>query len=376
MKQLLQQLLQLLLKQVYHHNNRLLDDGYYNIVIDNDKTLSLDSGTRFSNNITVEQGISQSTNKNKIFFLMTLNHDGSITETSTKYVLIPIEIGKTIGVNTILINSKVRINEPLTFYSDMSSDSQLNNKILNINEVGNDNYLLEFEDSENEKLYLTFDSNTLVLKDRMSNQPQQEVKINKVDNIFYFRYETGYYQILYEDDLQNPRIVRLERVNGGDSINSYNMLELDNSSLPNLNNNIEINNIDIKNKSDFNQKSDLRNSFFIQYSDSSQDTNYTDNCFILNKDPNNYLNKGIYLKKFDKKVGLRNGYYFMSYNVGMETYLLTYENNKIIGKKINDTLSSENVINLIKESNGNNIFLIKNNNQVLNIVFKLPIWIP
>ena len=36
-------------------NNRLLDDGYYNIVIDNDKTLSLDSGTRFSNNITVEQ---------------------------------------------------------------------------------------------------------------------------------------------------------------------------------------------------------------------------------------------------------------------------------------------------------------------------------
>ena len=129
---------------------------------------------------------------------------------------------------TLNQNSKVRINEPLTFYSDMSSDSQLNNKILNINEVGNDNYLLEFEDSENEKLYLTFDSNTLVLKDRMSNQPQQEVKINKVDNIFYFRYETGYYQILYEDDLQNPRIVRLERVNGGDSINSYNMLELEN----------------------------------------------------------------------------------------------------------------------------------------------------
>lgn len=348
-------------------NEVLFNDGYYNLSF-NRNLLKVNSAT---NTLDTIKGITQSNDLDTIFAVFLLNRTNSINignVKESKCIIIPLKTGINLGKEGSTgysIEDILGVSTTHTpYYKDINFGDN-DDRIFTIEEINGRKYI--YVKSGNDKLYLTGSSvsNKILLNEKNENiNENQELLFQKVEKIQYHEYDTGYYKLQLESTDTNDHIVRLERVMG--ELNTYNIVEYKFDTLPN-NQAIYLNgvsNIELLQSNNNNNKNIDNNKFIVQRNneESINRENIDDEIKIVrNNSVKNYFSNGGKLVSYKEKVGLRNGYYFISYNVGTDYYLVTYQNNKLIGIKSDIPLKTqENAINIISKSLGDNIFLVKN----------------
>jgi len=331
-------------------SSQYFDDGYYNVKI-NDKLMGL-TGTQ--NNQLRLLDINSSDDEDNIFFITKLNNKNSEKKL---YYVIPL-----IRAGGIYVNTNNKIDLMNNSFPAFKEDESIENGI-EIDHLGpitriskGENYLTKR--ANNDEIILA----PLDEQDEMA-QTVEFIAKNTVSN--YHHYENGLYTLITEDD--KTYIIRIEGVLG--KLNTYNILELiKNSNDNNFGENRIVLDKDnfkgfLNSQESFLDKQKESNQFFIQPGSISQGNK--DIVFLVRRNtPSNPYSRRCRLIKYTNYSGLTNGYYFFSVKVGNNYKLLTHENNEIvINTETNNLSTDENLINLIKNSMGNNIFLIKNTSE-------------
>jgi hypothetical protein len=323
--------------------------GFYNIVLDGN---ILTTGNVGSTDIRIIDDRNTSDDINTIFCIVKINK--SFPKFDYKHYIVPISNGFPL--------SKSKNENKLVIHSDALHSNwsvvHTNPYVLEIRKENDIHYI------HSGQLALTLDTSTNKLSFMTHNNSElQKIKLTEKNKLNYFSYDTGYYELVIEqDNYKIIYIVRLERVE--DETQTYHMLggkllkEKKYSDYKNSEYNLQTYSYHVKTNGEYKGKNNINSKFIIQPLNSSLKNSY---CMITNKDVlTKYENYTAWLTKINDNIGLINGYYFISYQNGSDTYLLTYDNKKIKIVKTNKDVDSSEIHDIINSSDGSNIFEIKN----------------
>lgn len=329
-----------------------IDDGYYNIIINN-KLIGLTEGQ--NTRLTYEENVDRSDNINKMFFITKYNQKNrSNTDSKKYYYIIPLKRAGKIDINgeTISLSS--------ISYPAFNEDNSKRKSFIMSYDNSNSTYKLGAQVGSDIKYFSIQDIRTGIKLEPESTAKKQEVKLVPHTELHYHFYENGIYTMTTEDD-QSPRLCRIERVLG--KPNTYNILlhNKDQNSKRLSNNDIILD----KDKFigfraiDNLEKNNNNNQFYIQPGQDTESSNIT--SFIVQRNDSGvpYSRRAI-ITKYSSPSGVTNGYYLISYKVGNTDYILTYQNNELIGNSVDNINNLDTIKNIINKSDGNDLFLIKN----------------
>lgn len=327
--------------------------GVYNIVMNNNV---ITTGNVGSTDLEILADKTSSNDIKSLFYVVKINNNSS-SNFDYKHYIIPISNGYPLSI-------KKSDDNKLTIHSSTIDSNRTGNhtdrQVLSIIKESDDLYI------KSGLLALQFNKDNNSLHFRTSSKlPTQKISFVKKDELSYYTYDNGYYELRDEkDDFKTPKTVRLERVKG--ETQTYHILEMvndkphDKYTLDVLGSYLLTFPFILKSNGDYNGKGHINSKFIIQNTESSIEGKK--GCIISNKDViSNYMNYTAKLEKMTDKMGLTDAYYFISYTEGSDTYLLTYKDNDIKVVKTDKNITDANGIKqLITSSDGNNIFKISN----------------
>lgn len=362
--------------------------GYYNLSL-NQNLFRVDPS---SNTLETVSGLTQSNDLNTIFMLLLFNNnerDPPIGSTNNNrysdYMVFPLKNSLYVGPQPE-VNSIVSVNSATRNWNNFMHG--MNMHPFRFIEINGRNYIRK--NGSNDIYFTASSTSNKVMARQVSSldnlNENQELLLQRVDNVIYHDFETGYYKFqINQDEIDQDgnrgfhvvHDIRLERVHG--ELNTYNIVEFDKSDpnyrLPNANyerqTRFEVGqDIHINAINDGNQPNGPN--MILHAGGNSTNKNDNNNKWIIHKtsdievyltrknDLQNYYSLGGYLVKYERKVGLIDpGYHFISYKVGTDTYLVTHQDNKLVGVRINGDINNITIPDLVKSSNGDNMFVIK-----------------
>jgi len=350
------------LKEDFQDSNYLvdssgyIDDGYYNIIINN-KLIGLTEGQ--NTRLTYEENVDRSDNINKMFFITKYNQKNTDNTDSKKYYyIIPLKRAGKIDINgeTISLSS--------ISYPPFNKDNSKTKSFIMSYDNSNSTYKLGVQVDNNIKYFSIQDIRTGIKLEPESTDKKQEVKIVAHTELHYHFYENGIYKMNTEDGITDS-LCRIERVLG--KPNTYNILL--HNKVNKVNNSEESSSNDIildKDKfigfraTDNLEKSNNSNQFYIQ---PGQDTESSEiiSFIVQRNDSDDVYSRRANITKYSSRSGVTDGYYLISYKVGNTDYILTYQNNELIGNAVDNNINNLDTIkNIINKSDGNDLFLIEN----------------
>lgn len=330
--------------------------GFYNIVINNENLLS--TGDVGTSDIDVIPERNDDNDISTIFFIVKINNISSKFE--YKYYIIPISYGLPL-IKSPPEQNFLRINnEEITLNKDTVSTKPY---VLDIRKEDDIHYI------KSSSLALNLISDSNVVTNETTNKlkftkfiksDSQKIKLNDKNNLNYYSYDNGYYRLSIEkDNFTKQFLVRVERVEN--ETQTYHLLNIGELKDERYNDFTQKNSIlslnsELSSNGDYKGKTSLNSKFIVQPL-----TGNLDKCLITNKDVLNfYINHTGRIKEVKGNIGLIDGYYLISYTLGSETYLLTFDNNQIKIVKTNKDLNTNEINEVINSSDGNNIFEVKN----------------